>query len=169
MSNSIRFLQEFNSTTTQVDDYTNVFGRGFDIYKIIVTPTDNSTTGAMLSIRFIDSSGSVITAGEYWYGSKELKDFASFDEHREAGGDKFKIGPAGNTHSLGGGTIVYIYDPDDSAKYTYAISHGMSNSDSGVRGYKGHGVHRSAETITGFRLYQGSGTNAKNVRIYGVA
>lgn len=170
MSNSIRFLQEFNSTTTGVDDYTNIFGRGFDIYKIIVTPTDNTTTGAFFSMRFLDSGGSVIDQSEYAYSGMELKDFASFDKsQRETAGTKLKIGPAGNTNELGGGTILYIYDPDDSSKYTHMVCHSMSNSNSGVRGFKGSGVHRSAEVITGIRLFQGSGNNAKNVRIYGVA
>ena len=170
MSNSIRFLKEFNSLTTGTDDYTNIFGKGFNIYKILVTPTDNTTSGAFFSMRYLDSGGSVIDQSEYAYGGMELKDFASFDQsHRETAGNKLKIGPSGSTHSLGGGTVVYIFDPDDSSKYTHMICHSVANSDSGLRGFKGHGIHRSAETITGIRLFQGSGTNAKNVRIYGVA
>ena len=79
MSN-LRFLNETTvGSSVSTVDVTDVFTSDFDIYKVVA---ENIVTSAeaFLELRFINSSGSVITASDYDFADLFLKANTSYVE-----------------------------------------------------------------------------------------
>ena len=172
MSTNLQFINSFKSAAEVTSfNVTNCFSASYDLYYINIDNIGSSTTGAMQSLRFIDSSGNVISDSEYRYGVSELKSWTGFDNSFDSNSDN-KIGgimPAGNTSDLGGGCSLYIFTPFNASSFTYVHTQSASYSDSGLRGTRGIGIHKSAESITGFQFVQLGGSNFQaKISVYGV-
>ena len=172
MVGSLEFIKNVNgSSNVSSFDVTNVFSDKYDVYKIVTTITTDS---AFLEVpmRLLDSGGSQISSAEYDNAFLELRSSTTFGEGR-ATGDTEIIRPmrTGSGSAAAGNNIIYIYNPFDSSSFTflhYQVS-AFSTSTPQLGGQKGIGVHKSAETISGFKYFVSSNNiTSHNVSVYGV-
>ena len=160
------------SSTVSSTSITDVFTSDFDIYKVVA---ENIVTSAeaFLELRFINSSGSVITASDYDFADLFLKANTSFVERQYTNQDSIQdfnlsIG------SVSGGawnTIAYIFNPTNTTSYTFVIFQAQSvYDDSGTFGFgqKGVAVLTQTNSITGLHFVSSTGTHTADFKIYGL-
>jgi len=171
MAGSLEFIKNVNgSSNVSSVDVANVFSDKYDVYKIVTTITTDSSF-LEVSMRLLDSGGSQISSAEYDNAGLELRSSTTFGETRVIG-DTEIIRPmrTGSGTALAGNNVIYISNPYDSSSYTflqYQVS-AFGTSDNLV-GQKGMSVHKSAETISGFKYFVSSNNiTSHNVSVYGV-
>tara|TARA_A100001391_G_scaffold165215_1_gene125078 strand:- start:6 stop:542 length:537 start_codon:yes stop_codon:yes gene_type:complete len=160
-------------TTVNVD---NVFSNNYDVYycNIIGFFHDVDVSNGVEGLRFIDSGGSVISASEYDYATLDLISSTTFSETNNTSDTRIWIGIISDQLSDSGGANVgfYIFNPYDSSSFTFVTSQATCrNTSESLRGSKGIGVHKSAETIRGFQLYESNGARTfggGTINVYGV-
>ena len=167
MSN-LRLLNETTATNVTQINVTDVFTTDFDIYKIEFDYSFDAT--ANVSARLLNSSGSVISADYDWAYLQTRSD--TFSQGRGQGQTLFYyLGSSLAGDELGGGTILYIFNPFSSSNYTFIIyqNSGAYNS-SFPLGYKGITVLKQMSSVTGFQLDTLTSSNFTNtnVRTYGL-
>jgi len=173
MATNLQFIKSASGTSVSSLSVTDCFSDKYDVYKVILNPTDSTISNAVARLRFIDSGGSVISDSEYDFASLSLAAATSFFEDRNT--NETFINRLGTQHSGtidGTSTIIYIYNPFDSSSYTFAQWQGMARANTGsVTGYgvKGIGVHKSAEQLSGLNIFPSSGTyDTIGIKVYGV-
>lgn len=133
---------------------TNVFSADFDVYKIVVsnmTVAGASPTG--VTMRLINSSGSVITSANYQYGYLSMTDYTTFVETKSSTATYFAemFGVAyQNSSSHNANGVAYIFNPYSSSLRTYVINETSSGS---LRSSKGSYSVPFTTSITGFQLW----------------
>ncbi len=171
MSN-LRLINETTATSVASISVTDVFSADFDIYKIIVKNVDVDATNARGQIRFINSSGSVVTASNYDYAVLSIRSFAAFAERRATNQTQFDYllqAAAGTTD--GGGNVIYVFNPFSSSTYTFAKYQSSQIAFSGSayqQGQKGIGVLRVVGQMTGINILCTSTFDTVDVSVYGL-
>ena len=160
------------SSTVSSTSITDVFTSDFDIYKVVA---ENIVTSAeaFLELRFINSSGSVITASDYDFADLFLKANTSFVERQYTNQDSiqdFNLS-IGRVSGGAGNTIAYIFNPTNTTSYTFVIFQAQSvYDDSGTFGFgqKGVAVLTQTNSITGLHFVSSTGTHTADFKIYGL-
>ena len=160
------------SSTVSSTSITDVFTSDFDIYKVVA---ENIVTSAeaFLELRFINSSGSVITASDYDFADLFLKANTSFVERQYTNQDSiqdFNLS-IGSVSGGAGNTIAYIFNPTNTTSYTFVIFQAQSvYDDSGTFGFgqKGVAVLTQTNSITGLHFVSNTGTHTADFKIYGL-
>ena len=172
MSN-LRLIDETTvSASTSSVNVTDVFSADFDIYKITTNNFSTvGTTQTALDLRFINASGSVITASEYDYAYLNLKANTTFAEVRATNSsfiDNFFAVP--DQSPEGAGLSFYVFNPFDSSSYTFLTFQMASNYGSSFLGTKGIGVEHTAQSHRGFQILEISTRpfNSGTISVYGV-
>ena len=81
MSN-LRLINETTvSSSVTLVNVTDVFTSDFDIYKIVLSDTVSDFNTSDLDMRFINSSGSVISSSDYQYAWLRVRSDSSFNEN----------------------------------------------------------------------------------------
>ena len=169
---ALRLINETEITSSvESINITDVFSADFDIYKI--TASDISTTGTDptgLDLRFINSSGSVITTN-YDYAFLNMQANAVYTEIRATNSDSFDnfVGIADQSPETIG-CVAYFFNPYSSNSYTFAI-HQISGTNTGSsKNYKGIGVLKQTATISGFQVLttESRAFNSGFIRTYGL-
>jgi hypothetical protein len=166
---------DFNSSPTSasliIDE---CFNENYDTYFVNITKVDGNLAGYYLGIRFLDSTGTEISANEYDFAGLQMTSNAVYAEVRTTNTTFINyIGFSGSggldVDQYDNGTSMYIYNPYDSSSYTFvqAQSSGVSNTPV-LYGFKTIGVHKSAETIRGFRILGHSAFYGIKISVYGV-
>ena len=165
---------ETESNITSVS-LTDVFSSDYDFYKVTVAETtyDVSNTDVIaLKIRFINSSGTKISASNYDSANMLMKAEATKDE------DKFQNGTysysgvlIGNYENAGGSH--WIYNPYQSDVYTFINFEGAGGYDTSsnkMRSAKGIGVLKQQASMTGICFYSSNTANTFSavVSVYGL-
>ena len=154
MSN-LRLINETNVTSaTSTVNITDVFSADFDIYKIVFTNfhTDEDT---YWDIRYINSSGSVISSSEYDYGQLNVRSNVSFDTFKATDDTSIeRILPYMTDDTDGNSNaVVYCFNPFSSSSYTSNIHQASNFEASGIVATpKSIGVLTQTVSITGFQL-----------------
>jgi hypothetical protein len=171
MSN-LRLINETEITSSvESINITNVFSADFDIYKITIT--DISTTGTDptgLDLRFINTSGSVITASNYDDVFLSMKGETTFSEIRETNADSFdNFFGIPDQSPEGIGSVAYIFNPYSSSSYTFGISQSSSRT-TNFRSYKNIGVLKQTASMSGFQVLstESRALNSGFIRTYGL-
>lgn len=176
MSN-LRLINETNvSSFVSSVNINNVFSADFDSYKIVVSDTEPNSVPATdlinLRTRFINSSGTVVSASSYDNANFLMKAEGSFDN------DKFTSGTSlygrdniGNYTSSG--SVSYILTPFSSTRKTFMIGEGSGGYDTGnnrFRFNKQIGVLTSTSSITGINFFSSNASYSFKalIRIYGI-
>ena len=172
MSTNLQFIKNVNgSSSVSSFDVTNVFSDKYDVYKIVTTITTDSDN-LEVPMRLLDSGGSEINQSEYDNAFLELRSSTTFGEGRVTG-DTEIIRPmrTGAGSQSAGNNVVYIFNPYDSSSFTFLTIQGAfwANDTPQLVGSKGISVHKSAETISGFKYFVSSNNiTSHNVSVYGV-
>jgi len=168
MSN-LRLINETNVTSASQINVTDVFSSDFDIYKIEFDYSFDVTSN--VSARLINSSGSVVSASNYDFAYLQTRT-DTFSEGRGTNASLFYyLGSATSGSELGGGTILYIFNPFSSSSYTFMMWQNSGGySSSFALGYKAIAVLKQTSSVTGFQLDTLTANNFTNtnVRTYGL-
>jgi hypothetical protein len=170
MSN-LRLLNETTiSSSVSSASVTDVFSSDFDIYKISISDSDSSAN-SNVNLRFINSSGSIVTSSEYDTAGLIALSYASFSENRTTNQTHIdNIGGGGrSTEAENGANVLYIFNPFSSSSYTFLLSQASVQASSGLASTKAIGVLTELSSIAGFTIFLDSGTIDKmKFRTYGL-
>jgi hypothetical protein len=147
MSN-LRLINETTFSSVNTVNVTDVFSADYDIYKIT-----SDVAGQYGLLKFINSSGSVMSDGTYDTARLNLKLNTTFSETRIVGTN---VGIYAFTESSGsgaGGNVLYIFNPFSSSSYTFVMAQTVDiNSGTAYRIAKTIGVHKNTSSMGGFQL-----------------
>lgn len=152
---ALRFIKEVSPTSgVHSLEVTDVFTDDFNIYQISSSGLfSDSTSASAVNLRFINSSGSVISSSNYKYAQLGMKGEAIAVENKSTSETRifnFFSGIDDNPDSQG--NTGYIFNPTNSSSYTFAIYQSISHQSGNLRAYKGIGVLPQQNIITGFQL-----------------
>jgi len=154
MSN-LRLLNESSGTGVTTLSVTDVFTSDFDIYKIEISCA--SALEQETDLRFINSSGSIITASNYDYAQLYIRAYASDTEINSTSDTDIRL-VVGDEDSFGGSAIIYIFNPTNISSYTFVVHQGSlaidisNNNTVSFASNKGIGLLHELTSITGFHL-----------------
>jgi len=175
MSN-LRFLKETIATSVASVDITDVFTSDFDIYKIEVE-ADDYDANSRLTIRLINSSGSVVSSTDYDNALLYRRTDSTYNELKSTSDNVLFERFLGffdynNGSRQGGAGIFYLFNPTSSSSYTFGLGESQNDFSTGKSGgMKGIGVLHQLSSITGFQLIQDGYTatyGVIKVRCYGL-
>lgn len=151
-------------------DITNVFSDKYDKYKVVISGvTTIGTTATSCQLRVIQSDGSVRSTLSYAYGYRQLKGNTTYAEQRATNATEInRVAVADKPDA--GNCVMYIYQPYDSATYTFFAWQVSNYFNSNLEGIKGIAYSGVAETITGFRFQEiaTSPFSGGQISVYGV-
>jgi len=152
---------------------TDVFSDKYNVYKITMNDFSTaSSTATETILRFINSSGSVVSA-DYKYSSSYMPADTGFSEIISSAVSTTEIRYAMGTiddSPQGGSAVHYIFNPFSSSSYTFNTNQSSSfYSNPRFLANKGIGVLKSTASITGFQIvFEVSNANAGKISVYGV-
>ena len=174
MATNLEFIKSVTLSSATTLDVTDVFSSKYDVYKVALSKAFLDSSGAgggqrVLEMQLFDSGGTIISASEYDYAVLDMRADQSFVEQKLTGTTRIDNITQINNGEDSGGAVIYFYNPNDSSSYTFVNFQGTGTTGTYGRGYKGIGVHKSAETISGFRIFNTSAVswNAE-CSVYGV-
>jgi len=152
MSN-LRLINETEvaSGVTSVN-ITDVFSADFDIYKITSQAVCNTTTSIGVKLRFINSSGSVITASNNDSALLAMYTYSAFGEGRSTNIDSFNafFGTMDSSPE-GANAVNYIFNPYSSSSYTFGLSQQFCVQNGNEFARKYISVLKQTASMTGFQ------------------
>ena len=175
MSN-LRLLNQTIATNVASVDITDVFTSDFDIYKIEVE-ADDYDANCNLTVRFINSSGSVVSSSVYENALLYRRTDSSYNQLKSTGDNVLFERFLGffdynNGSRQGGAGIFYVFNPTNSSTFTLALGQSQNDFSTGKSGgMSGVGNLEQADSITGFQLLQDGYTATYGeikVRCYGI-
>ena len=174
MAGSLELISKtvVSSNTTSVT-ISPIFSDKYDVYKVLVTKTTSSSTNPyFFSLRFTDSSNSIISDSEYDYAQLYLKSNASFNENRAVNQDKLPE-PFGETDASpeSSSAVMYVYNPYSNSSYTFIQVQSSFAVEGVSKGGKYIGVYTDTEQVNGINIFRSSGSEEMaeaTISVYGV-
>ena len=170
MSN-LRLINETTvSSSVSNVTITDVFSTDYDIYKFTITGLETTgTTQTRLNLRYINSSGSVVSDSTYDYATYRLNTGSSFTQAKSSSQSYQQYGQI-DQDPEGTGLVAYILNPNNTDRYTYHLWQMMSAHSGGSLSYKGIGVEHTIASYTGFQIIDISSRPFNNgkIRTYGI-
>ena len=171
MSN-LRLINETTvSSGVATVNITDVFSSDYDIYKIVST-ANILDADKDIYMRYINSSGSIVSASNYDTATLTMKGHSSYSETPST---KVNINYGGlfnlTSGNESGGAVEYVFNPTDTSSYTFGINQSIGMYSTGTYGTKGIRVLKQTNSITGIHLYNGESTDnfgGGTVKIYGL-
>ena len=177
MASNLEFVKNvlFNTSpsysTLVIDE---VFTDRYDSYFVNLTKIDGNLSGYYISIKFLDSSGSLITSSDYNWASQQMASDNTYAESKGANTTLINnIGYSGSgaldDDKFDGGTSMYIHNPASSSDFTFVHAQASGFNNSGVLySFKTCGVLANTDAVRGFRLTGHSAFYGINASVYGV-
>ena len=171
MATNLQFIKSATGSNVASVSVTDCFSAKYDVYMVSITKWNYVNSSVVAGMRFIDSGGSVISDSEYDHANLQLRMYAGFQELRATGETNINVGinsTGGNIENQAGFT-AYIFNPYDSSSYTFSTNQDSAFTSSGGIGFKGIGVHKSAEQLSGVNFFDRLGGNiSATINVYGV-
>ena len=169
---SLEFIKE-TSTDTNVSSLSvsDCFTSTYNLYKCVYA-VDEVGTELATETRLLNASGAV-TSSNYDHAIQFMRaGSGSYSEGRDTNNDKWQY-TMYNEGSVGGFYVMYLYDPANASKYTFAnwsmASSYLASSTTVIMARKGIGVLTVAEAHTGIQVYALSSNITKSkLTVYGV-
>jgi len=155
---NLEFINSFEVTSsTSSFDVDNIFSDEYDVYCLSLTNFQTvGTTQTRIYLRFIDSTGTVVTGSTYDYAYLQMDSIRAFAEPKNTNTTALDYNLVDKAPT-GAGLISYIYNPYNSSSYTFSNWQNVSVWQAGaleLRGTKGIGVEKTAQSIRGFQIYE---------------
>tara|TARA_R100001460_G_scaffold107696_1_gene156847 strand:- start:543 stop:1082 length:540 start_codon:yes stop_codon:yes gene_type:complete len=178
MVGNLQFIKSATGSDVASVSVTNCFSDNYDVYMVSISKWKYVGTSNAGGMRFIDSGGSVISDSEYDFADLQMRNYAAYQELKPS-----TFGSSTSTSILCGmdtsnangpaiheGFTAYVYNPFNSSSYTFTNFQDASVYDvNNMLPYKGVGVHKSTEQITGINfLNRGTGNISATINVYGV-
>ena len=170
MATNLEFIKSASGTSVSSLSVTDCFSANYDVYQIVITELDMSTTSAT-RLRVLDSGGSPITTGVYDDANLLVISNNTFLEERDTNityVDNFAYGTNSN---LGSNANIMVYNPHSSSSYTFFSYQASQWQDpaSNLVGRKSIAFVQDANTHTGFQIIVNTGTiDSIKLSVYGV-
>ena len=177
MATNLEFINQTTvSSGVTTIDVDNVFSDSYDVYycQIVGLYHNVNVSNGVEGIRLIDSGGSVISASEYDYANYIGAAATGWgDTTRATNANYLNMNIFTDQLSDSGGANLgfYVFNPYDSSSYTFTKSQMAGKNSSDFYAGKYIGVHKVAETIRGFQLYESNGARTfggGQINVYGV-
>lgn len=173
MVGSLEFIKsETISSSVSSISVTDCFSAKYDVYKVIIEGVSKAdTTGRNLDMQYIDSTDTVVTSAIYDYARLLMLTYASFSESKFTNQTILAgVGGADGTSGYATNSILYVFNPFDSASYTFNTNQVSLSQSTGSYGEKQIGVLKQTSSITGFKISVASSENVNSgtVSVYGV-
>ena len=168
MATELQFIKSASGTSVSSLSVTDCFSDKYDVYYISASKIDIATA-YYNNIRVINSSG-VDSGANYDYAQLQMASYTTFSELRSTTATSWFYSSWQSANASDGvGLGVYIFNPYDSSSYTF-MTHQASgfNSGSGMLGFKGIGVHHTAEQITGINITSPYNYDNIIINVFGV-
>ena len=168
---SLEFITSSSVTSmTSAVDMTSCFTSKYDVYLLEAKEVQSNTNAYTVGIQFYES-GVLESAGVYQYGLQSGRTNGTFAEGRSTTESWIHIGgdtddDAGNSSN----SYTYIYQPTNSAEYTFLTTQSTAQYDA-ITNYRfGGGCLPQTSTVDGLRLRSthGSGQITGEFALYGV-
>ena len=154
-------------------DFTSIKGNQFDVHLLEIANIIPATDSQPTYLRFSNDSGSSFEAGTSYQYAFQNGGYGSgtFEEHKSTGTSAINL--TNNTGNATNETInlyCYIYNANNSSKYTFASYQGVFMFSTGEMVMMfGGGVYPTAETINAFQILKASGNMTQGfAKLYGV-
>jgi hypothetical protein len=155
MAGSLEFIDSTEVTSsTSAFSFDNIFSADYDVYQInLVGFSTVGTSHTAQYIRFINSSGSVISTTTYDYALYRMPSNTSFSQGRSETANFFTTGQMDKS-SESSSTKMTIYNPYSSSSYTFAEGITSTSFAGNMNGYAFLGVEHTAQTIRGIQVLE---------------
>ena len=161
MSN-LRLINDTSFSDVTTASITDVFSNDFDIYKIVATDyKQTSGTANRARLRFVNTSGSIMSASNYDHASLAIESFGSYVDVKSTNTSyiDFVLFHNGVTGADSNG-VWYIFNPFSSSSYSFVIfQEGHFQSGYGAATEKGIGVLKTKGSMSGYSIFGQSGGN----------
>jgi hypothetical protein len=162
--------QTVTSSTAGID-FTNLEGSTYNVHFLTYNDLQVTTDAATVNIRFSNDGGSSFESSNYDYANVLGRASGSFFEQRSTSATNIRLnGNAGTGTNETENGYIYLYDLNDSSKYSFSTFHtsNLNRDPTGAMCF-GSGVYHQAETINAVRLRASTG-NIDNavVSLYGI-
>ena len=163
---ALRFITESSGSSITSFSMTDVFSSDFDIYKVVLDTIDFAN--ADLFFRFINSSGSIVSASNYDDAVLLQRSYGAFGENRNLNATSLGSIGFSDLSDKGGATVIYIFNPTSSSSYTFALWQNAGVSSIGTPVRKGIGVLKQTASMTGINFNASSSILNIRARVYGL-
>ena len=164
---SLEFITKVSDTGISSLVVSDIFSADYDDYLIQQTVYDNASAANDGTMRLLDSSGTAISAAEYYYAGENTRTYNAFTETNGVGATSFGyFGYQDASFTSGVGLTMYVFKPYDSSLFTKCLWQAQVGGSGQARWYGGS--HKSAETITGIQFNTGTGTINMDCIVYGI-
>jgi len=171
MATNLQFIKQVSGTSVSTLDITNCFSDKYDVYKIFMTKVDVSQV-VNFRTRLIKSDDSLDSTAKYDSAVQVLRSYTAISEQRHTGQTYWRYtGSSQSASTFAGASVeITIYNPFDSASYTFLKNNSAGFLEgSGIYAPHGIGVHKVAQSNTGFQMLLSAGTYDNiTVNVYGV-
>ena len=172
---SLELIEEQTVSSASAVNFTNLKGDVYDVHLITVSNLTYASSNDNTSIRVSNDGGSSYESGSnYQFAIQYASQVAGFQEYKSTGTTKYDIGLLGGDNTNEAVNFyAYIYNANDSSKFTFMLSHGTTFSDTTHHGqgmFFGSGVYNVAEKIDAFTLFGDTGGTMANavIKLYGI-
>ena len=160
--------QIYSSGTVSAVDFTSIKGAKYDVHFLTWSNVDFASE-QVPALRFFES-GVLETASVYQFGLQGYSVGGSFTENRTTGDTYCLLGNYTNDNTNG---YAYIYNANNSSKYTYVTSQSMDDDQDASPdsiGLFGGSMLPQASTVDGIRFTGSDSANFSSftVKLYGV-
>ena len=145
MATNLQFIKDASASDVSSMNVTDCFSNQYEVYAIIMARSKNTNK---------------LSSGFY----------ASFSQSQVQNDTEIQRIQIYSSLDVEFGTVLYIFNPNDSSSFTFAnwLSSGLVESSTAGYGIKGIGVHKQAEQITGVNFISNADNFNLKVSVYGV-
>ena len=167
---ALRLINETTPTSVSSFQINDVFTDDFDIYKIVISMGDSATSDAWSMFRFVNASGSLVTASNYDISQLALYSNVAFTNYQAENQTELQYIFFDSDTGIGNGAVIYVFNPTNTSSYTTFLCQGNGFYDSnGMLSTKYTGILKQTASMKGFGLRRTSGSyDSISVRTYGL-
>tara|TARA_Y100001938_G_C8062028_1_gene417888 strand:+ start:258 stop:803 length:546 start_codon:yes stop_codon:yes gene_type:complete len=167
-------VQEASGGSFTPFSITDCFNANYDTYYVTINNIDGNLAGYYIWLRFIDSSGSLITGSEYAWSCHLMRSNSGFSSQRSANTTLINmVGFSGSGSATDDrydtGTSFFVYKPFDATYMTMVTAEfGGSYNTPEHWGGQTIGVHKQQEQVTGMAFGGHSAFYFAKIQVFGV-
>jgi len=167
---SLELIEEQTVSGVSSVNFTNIKGAKYDVHLLTFFNSLNSA-GGQTQMRFSNDGGSSFESSNYQYAMQSGDVAGNFNEFKSTSASYIDwiSGNGGSDSTELQNAYVYLYNLNDSARYSFTSSQSMSmdTGNNGLMTYGG-GLYKVAETINAIQIFPYSGTFSLTAKLYGV-
>ena len=146
--------EQTTSSTPSAVNFTNLKGAKYDVHYLTATNTSTSTDDGRIGIRLSNDSGSSYESSNYQTAYQAIAGDGGANEYRSTSDNQmeFILNTGTNANEKGHG-YLYLFNLNDSSKYSFSTGQAVSlNSSAVLFQWYGGSLYTQIETINAFSI-----------------